>query len=280
MRRQAAGSRPLSAAADTEGEIAVLIAFIAANAILAGTLALTIFLSSMLPPILLDIIHLEWLANIGAGAIVGAAIGRAYDVLIPAVSGRLRDPITPNTFSVASVLVVVLIVLAALGTTLPALQNPQNSPEMMYFAFGVVGFGTFESWRHLPQSIPLLPRLVIAMTLGGVLFVLAFLAPAIVITQFVNNYNAGFAVCLAGWAGGLTSRQLRLHFGHGSLDERAGGVTVESIVGREFAVLLAVIVTYVGFKLGGGSPVLFSVTVGVVGSAITGVMAMSFFNER
>jgi hypothetical protein len=55
----------------------------------------------MLPPILLDIVHLEWLANIGAGAIVGAAIGRAYDVLIPAVSGRLRDPITPNTFSVA-----------------------------------------------------------------------------------------------------------------------------------------------------------------------------------
>lgn len=225
-------------------------------------------------------IHWEWLANIGAGAIVGVVIGRAYDALIPAVSGTLRDPITPTTFSVASALVVSLIVLAAMGITLPALQNSKSSPEMMYFALGVVGLGSFESWRHLPQSIPFLPRLAIAMALGCVLFALVFLAPVIVITQFANNYNVGFAVCLAGWAGGLTSRQLRLHFGHGSLEDRAGGLTVESIVGREFAVLLAVVVTYVGFKLGGASPVLFSVAAGVVGSVITGVVAISFFNER
>ena len=90
--------------------------------------------------------------------------------------------------------------------------------------------------------------------------------PALVITQFINEHNAGFAGAMAGWAAALASMQIRAALGHGTLEERAGGSAMESLVQREFAVLLAVPFAYIAFKATGFDPIFLSLTVGVLSS--------------
>lgn len=250
----------------------MLIPFAASSAILWITLAFTVWLSSVMPPILQSVIRWEWLISIATGSIAGIVVGRTYGVLIDIASRRLPKPITPANFLVASLTMVCLVLAAALRIHIELSQ--QFSEIAVLFGLAVVVLGTVESWSLFPKSIPLMPRLMFAGTAGFAVFSAAVLVPIYTIEQFVNYYNAGFASCVAGWSAGLLSRELMPLFRRRRLEATLGESVFGSLIAREVPVLMAATLAYIAFKFGGFSPILFSMAVGA-GSAIVGSLLVN-----
>lgn len=247
----------------------MLISFAASSAILWLTLAFTVWLSSVMPPVLQSVIRWEWLIAIATGSIVGTVVGRTYGVLVDFASRRLPNPITPANFLVASLTMVCLVLAVALGIHIELSQ--QFSEIAVLVGIALVGLGTLESWSLFPKSIPLMPRLMFAGAAGFAVFSAAVLVPIYTIEQFVNYYNAGFASCVAGWSAGLVSQELMPLFRRRRLEAALGESVFGSLIAREVPVLMAATLAYFAFKLGGFSPILFSMAVGAC-SAVIGAL--------
>lgn len=257
------------------------VTFIASNIILSLTLLLTVWLSMALPPLLVEFVYFEWLSVIATGFVINVLIGRSYDFLVPTISNILPRPITTWVFTVASVVVVGLVFLAALRIQVAFLQNPQQFPEALIVSFGFIFLGSFEAWRYLlsPYEIPFLPKLIFAMLLGFLLFAIAFLAPIFIIGKFVNYYNAGFASYVAGWVAGLSSRLLKQFLISAELEINAGGKLIKGVVERDAPVAIAVVFAYIFFKVSGVNPIVFSILVGIIATLIAQALAYALPTE-
>ena len=248
----------------------MLIPFAASNFILWFSLWLTVRLSEVAPLFFLDFIPIESLANILAGSVPGIMIGRAYDILITEVSNSLQKPITPPIFAAASLFIVVQVILFALKIPIDSLIHDQLIPFSICLFLVLYVFGMIEAWEFLSSQPVQSFKLFFAAIGGGLIAMGVFLTPLYINLRFVNYYNAGFAACVAGWAAGLLSRELKqISKKRESVEVKAAHELVKSLIEREVPVITAVVFVYFIFRVSGVNPILFSMVVATA-SAIIG----------
>lgn len=250
----------------------MFVAFVVSNLILWFTLALTILLATVLPPMFLELLPVQWFSVLLGGGVVGILVGRSYDILIPSISTALPRPITPAIFAIASAYIVGLAVLASLHRRVTVFDNP-DSPELQLVVAAVVAFCAVEMWKFMPANAPWFARLVLSVCAGFVLFAVTLLIPTYLMGAFVDYYNAGFASFAAGWIAGLSSRIIKSASSAAQLEASATGNIIQSLVQRDVPVATAVIFTYAMFKMAGGNPILFTLVVGVVSATLASAVS-------
>ena len=257
----------------------MFMAFIYANGILLASMFATIYFSEVLPGVLRNMGLFEWLSVIVSGILTNVIVRHLYDVLIPQISNSLSPTLINWIFGVASATSLTLICLAANGMGISISQQIQNSPLIILISAILLVMCIVEAWEMQEGSNDQ-NRFINSIFGGLAMFCFAFLAPLFVLKSFVDLYNAGFASFVSGWAAGLSSRFVKQISSKAVLEAQATKKIISGFFEKDFPIVLAVVGTYIAFKVASINSIYFALAVGVVSALLGFVISHIALEEQ
>lgn len=252
------------------------VAFLAAIGVLWAALTAMVVGSAEASGVAIQLFPFPWLAKFVTDAAVGIIVARLYDMGIPALSATLPRPIYEVTVSAAAFAVVGLLVAYTNGY--PLLNMPISSNLQGPLAIGILlilGYGAYDLWALVPASTPGPIRALLALCASIALLLCASIAPALVLKSALADMSTGSTAAVSAWAAGITARQIKVHFRSADLEAKAAESAIPALIQREGAVVLAVLIAYIVFKLTAAPTVLFSVAVGAASSLFAFVVSVA-----
>jgi hypothetical protein len=243
----------------------MVLAFLSSIGILTLGLFASIEFSNAFSSSLIDGGSASWFIVPLAGAATSAAVGRLYDAGFSVARPLLPFGLPEYIFSIAALVVVMLLLAYTHGYPVYSMPIKRDVAPMLT----VVILATYiaccwELYTLLPVSIDWLFRSLLAVSLALLLILVVWFAPAYLVASALKEFNAGAAACVAGWVAGVCSRQVKKHSVDLQLESKAAGQAVAGLIQREGAVVFAVVIAYIAFRITSAPNILFSVVVGLV----------------